>query len=133
MRQTVVLEIPTGMKGTFDATSKYGYTPTPSKNLTISRPDLSVTVSSPGATTLVSTPIKKRLNFDATTVDHPQSTPSKQTYNAPPHPPSHHAHHSPIKLPPPQPTGTPTKPHKTVIPADLTIVSVAPSESPTTF
>ncbi|GMI07606.1 hypothetical protein TrRE_jg2750 [Triparma retinervis] len=74
MQQTVVLQIPAGMKSTLGATSKYGYTPSPiSKHMKIDRPSLSVTV---GVDTITNpSPIKrKKLSFTHT--ESPVGTPT---------------------------------------------------------
>lgn len=112
MQQTVVLQIPAGMKSTLGATSKYGYTPSPiSKNMKIDRPSLSVTVSADTITN--PSPIKrKKLSFTHTDSVMPQvmeTTPVKTTFassnSMPPPPPR-----SPTSFPAPQPVGTPTTP-----------------------
>jgi len=72
MQQTVVLQIPAGMKSSLEATSKYGYTPSPiSKSMKIDRPSLSVTVTADTITN--PSPIKrKKLSFTHTESVMPQ-------------------------------------------------------------
>ena len=123
-QQTVVLQIPAGMKGALEATSKYGFTPSPVKTtMKIDRPSLSVTVSSTATETLASaSPIKgKHLSFasaeTATFMPQVQAnvTPVKTTLSksltspsslSMPQPPEQNG----MSLPPPERVGTPTTP-----------------------
>ena len=108
--QTVVLQIPNGMKAHgMASTAKYGFTPSPMSTMKIDRPSLSVTVSDNEM--IQESPIKKRqINFDGTNKlksaanNLPNvSTPTSGKVLPPPPRLS-------MKFPPPNPIGTPTTP-----------------------
>ncbi|GMI06083.1 hypothetical protein TrLO_g2301 [Triparma laevis f. longispina] len=109
LRETVVLQIPAGMKGTLEQTSKYGFTPSPvtgGKRMKMDKASLSVTVTN--METVGPSPIKRKaLNFENTNVRMPQATPIKTSLSSsmPPPPPR-----SPTHFPEPSPVGTPTTP-----------------------